>query len=362
MHSTTALLRPTALLELLVPAKPPQCAPLSAALLSAALLLTGVLSWGCSPGTDSGNPAEGERPTSRAQTPGQADDDASFEELRNEAFRMHEAQEEPGRVLEALLAAHALDPDAYGVNRRLGQTYADIKLNLEALKHYRLARIAKPEAMQDGLAVVRLALAQGLHEEALSELEPLLKHEATRGEALYHQAGLLDFQGDRPGALSVARLASALGPDQAYHAISLHGRFTLEAGDFAQAEALFRTALAGRPDYKEALRGMADACRRQQRPEEAARWDRVLGLFLDLTDNVFIRKRPEERRRTLQALVAEYPAWTPAFAQLALLLRREGDRAGACQVIETFLDEHAPLVGPAEAAALRDRFCTGIDP
>lgn len=283
----------------------------------------------------------------------------SFEDIRNEAFRMQEGREESGLVLEALRAAHALDPGAYGVNRRLGQVYGDVKLNVEALEHYRMARAARPEVLEDGLAVVRLLLALDRREEALEELKPLLEDDSTRGEALFHQARILDFLGDREAALDVVRSAEGLEPAQAYHAISLHGRFLMEQGDHAAAEALFRTALAGRSDYKEALRGMADACRRQGRPDEAEHWDTILRLFLDLTDNVFVRKRPAERRATLEGIVREYPQWTPGFQQLALQLRREGDHDGACRVIGEFLDAHAELVGPDEAAALRDRFCSG---
>jgi tetratricopeptide (TPR) repeat protein len=284
----------------------------------------------------------------------------SFEDIRNEAFRMQEAREEPVLVLEALRAAHALDPAAYGVNRRLGQVYGDMKLNTEALEHFRAARAAKPEALEDGLSVVRLLLALDRREEALQELEPLLIDEGTRGEALFHQARILDFLGDRDGALAAVRSADTLEPTVAYHAISLHGRFLMEQGEITSAEALFRKALSGRADYKEALRGMADSCRRQGRAEEADRWDRILRLFLDLTDNVFVRKRPVERRRTLEEIVAQYPEWTLGFQQLALQLRREGDNEGACRVIGEFLDTHSDLVGPTEAAALRDRFCSGV--
>jgi tetratricopeptide (TPR) repeat protein len=275
---------------------------------------------------------------------------------------MQDAREDPQLILTALKAAHALNSGAYGVNRRLGQVYGELKLHVEALDHYQQARASKPEAVEDGLAVVRLLLALDRHEEALQELAPLLADESTRGEALFHQARILDFLGDREAALDILRSAASVDPALAYHAISLNGRFLLEDGDFATAEALFRKALVGRPDYKEALRGMADVCRRLQRPEEAQHWDRILTLFLDLTDNVFARKQRSARRRTLTALVSEYPAWTPGYQQLALQLRRDGDREAACEVIHAFLEIHSELVDPEQAAALQDAFCSGVDP
>lgn len=274
---------------------------------------------------------------------------------------MQDAREDPQLILAALKAAHALNPDAYGVNRRLGEVYGELKLHVEALTHYQRARVNKPEAVEDGLAVVRLLLALDRHEEALEELAPLLTDESTRGEALFHQARILDFLGDRAAALDILQSATTADPALAYHAISLNGRFLMEDGDFSTAEILFRQALAGRADYKEALRGMADVCRRLQRPEEAQHWDRILTLFLDLTDNVFARKQRAARRRTLTALVTEYPAWTPGYRQLALHLRRDGDGAAACEVIRDFLETHSELVEPEEASALRDAFCSGVD-
>ena len=285
-------------------------------------------------------------------------DRALFETRRNEAFRLQESGEEPGKVLEALLAAHELDPSAYGVNKRLGQVYADLKLYVDALAHYDRAREARPDEMTDRMAVVRILLALNDHERALEELPPLLEAPSTRGEALFQKARVHDFMGDRELALATVAGAEQMEPSLAYHSISLHGRFLAEEGRHAEAEALFRRALEGRVDYKEALRGLADACRRQGRADEADRWDAILGLFLELTDNIFIRKDPALRRALLEQLVADYPQWTPGFHQLALLLRREGEHEQACAVMERFLKLHADLLTPAERDALRAQFCT----
>jgi len=286
-----------------------------------------------------------------------ADDEAAFEQARDLAFRLHDAADDPAEALTALLAAYELRPDVYGVNHRLGLVYADLKRNEKALEHFQKAHAAKPDEVDDRLAIVRLLLANGEHEAALPWITPLLDVPGARGEALFHQARVLDLLDRRDEALQCLVEADGLPVEEAYHALSLHGRYLAEAGDFAAAEALFLRALSGRPDYKEALRGLADTCRRQGRTEEAAHWDRLLALFLDLTDNVFIRKQPAKRREILEHLTAEYPQWTPGFQQLALLLRREGQDAEACHVIERFLEVHGAKVSEQDAAALRQKFC-----
>src|SRR5262249_60011895 len=129
------------------------------------------------------------------------------------------------------------------------------------------------------------------------------------GEARYQEALIRDQQGRREDAEALVSDTAGLSPAQAYRCRSLHGRYLTEAGDWAAASAEFAAALAGRPDYKEALRGAADCARRLGHEDEAKQWDERLALFVDLTDNVYMHtpRAAGQRRAVLEQLVVAYP-------------------------------------------------------
>jgi len=129
-------------------ARPLRARPLLAVLLLA-LALAPALAPACGEAPGGGEPA--------ADTP-ESDpalaSEAEFEEARNHAFRLFDAERDSNAVIDALERAHAMRPDAYGVNLRLGRAYAQRKLHDEALEHDLLARAANPEDVDDPQAVI----------------------------------------------------------------------------------------------------------------------------------------------------------------------------------------------------------------
>lgn len=307
--------------------------------------------------TDDGQPVD--QAAGPAATPVDA---AAFEAARNEAFRLFDAGGDLGAMREALEAARDLDPSAYGVNWRLGQVLADLKLHSEALACFQAAWEARPDETSLLLKIVTLQAQLGLDEQALLLLPRLHDDPALAGEALYLEARIRDMAGDRDMAVDLVRRADALPPSLGFRGQSLYGRFLMQDGQMQSAYEHFAKALEGRADYKEALKGLADTCRRLGREDDAAHWDEVLALVLDLTDDAYARQKKDMRRTKLERLVMIHPAWDGAFKQLADLQRRAGDMDAACATIDAFLSHHGDSVPEVDREALRRRYCTGRDP
>jgi tetratricopeptide (TPR) repeat protein len=291
--------------------------------------------------------------------PPAAADPAEFEKLRNHAFRLFDAGGDLVAIREALAAAYVLRPDAYGVNWRLGQVHADLKLNSEALDHYEAAWAARQDDGDILLRVITLQTELGRDEDALALMPGLAAFAPLAGEALALEATLRDHRGERDLALALVERAAELEPALAYRAQSLHGRFLMQAGDLDGAHERFSSALAGRADYKEAVKGLADTCQRLGREAEAAHWQQVLSLLLDLTDDVMARKKKVMRRNRLEQLVELHPQWEGAFQQLADLQRNAGDTDQACATIETYIALHGTEWDPLDVIRLRQRYCSG---
>ena len=286
-------------------------------------------------------------------------DRAAFEVARNRALKLQDTGAEQQEVLAALQAAHAIDPNHPGVNRRLGQLYADLRLNDQALEAFKAVLVAQPQDHDVLMNVVTIQVRLGHSEEALAAMGPLRADPAFAGEARYQEAVIRDQQGRREEAEALAADVKGLTPDQAYRLRSLHGRFLTERGDWAAAEADFAQALAARPDYKEALRGAADCARRLGREDEAAAWDERLSLLIELTDNVYMKtsKQAARRRDVLERLVVSYPAWGGGFLELADVQHKAGESEAACKTIDAYLAAHGAEVPKEQHAPLRKRFC-----
>lgn len=292
---------------------------------------------------------------------GGARDPAAFEAARALAVRLQESGGDARAVLDALLAAHALDPDHPGINRRLGRAYSDAKLHEQALAHFERTLAAEPDDQETRLAIVTLRVRLGLLEAALADLPPLLSDPQLAGEARYQQALILDQLGRREEAEALVRDSADLPADQAWRCRSLHGRYLFEHGRWEEAAGEFAQALAGRADYKEALRGAADCARRLGREDEARRWDGILALFVELTDNVFMDspRHAAQRRAVLEKLVATYPEWSKGFLELADAQTAAGEGDAACATLRAWLLRHGADLGASERAALEQRFCGG---
>ncbi len=294
-----------------------------------------------------------------AQPPAGPSDPAAFEAARATAVRLQDGGGDERETLDALLAAHALDPAHAGINRRLGRAYSDAKLHEKALGHFSRAFASEPSDHETLLSIVTLRVRLGLLDQALSELPALLDDPEYAGEARYQKALILDQQGRREEALALVRDASDLSLELGYRCRSLHGRYLFEHGSWAEAEQEFARALAGRADYKEALRGMADCARRLGREDDARRWDGVLALFIELTDNIHMKSQRHagERRAVLEQLVATYPAWGKGFLNLADVQAQLGDRPAACATLRAWLLRHGQQLAAADRGLVLARFC-----
>lgn len=288
-----------------------------------------------------------------------AAEEARFETLRARAVALHERGDDRTAALAALEAALALRPGHPGLNLRLGRLCMDLRLNERALAALERAHAARPGDPGTLLTIVSLQVGLGRHEEALRRVADVLHDPELRGEALYQQALALERLGRPEAARRAAHETDALPPARGYRAQALLGRMALEAGDFETARSHFLRALDGRPDLREALKGLADSSRRLGREDEASRWDRVLALFVQLNDSVFSAApaKDVERRALLETLLDAYPAWSAGFEQLAELQRAQGEGTAACATLERWLTHHGAGLSPDAQAALRRRYC-----
>jgi tetratricopeptide (TPR) repeat protein len=281
--------------------------------------------------------------------------------LRARAVALHDRGDDPGAARAAVEAALALQPEHYGLNQRLARLYLDLRLNEAALAALLRCHATRPDDLPTLLSIVSLEVSLGRFDEALLRIPAVVDDPALRGEALYQQALALEQRGDREAARAAAQAAAGLPPERGYRCAALLGRMALEDGDFVAAHAQFRRARDGRPDHREALKGLADSARRLGQEDEAARWDRLLGLYLQLNDSVFART-PEQsaaRRALLETLLAEDPAWSAGYEQLAELQLAAEDRRAACATMEAWLGRHGQDLPSDAVTRLRQRYCAG---
>ncbi|MFT7462199.1 MAG: tetratricopeptide (TPR) repeat protein [Pseudohongiellaceae bacterium] len=304
---------------------------------------------------------------------------AAFESLRNEAFATFDQQGSSPEALTALQAAHALNREAFGVNLRLAKVFSGMQSHGEAMHHYELALVERPDDFGVRREVVALAVSLGRDLRGLELVGPLLEDPSWVGEGTALKARALDNLGRRSEALAVLEGAGELPVAQAASCLTLHGRILHEMGQQAEAYERFAAALALAPDDQGAVKGLADTSRRLGREAEGDRWGEVLQLFLALRDNRFTRsaapakdrkaqrvagrrsdyigREQEAQVKRLRRMIELHPRWPGAWEQLADLLRRGADHAGACQIFHDLLDHHGALYGELEKADMRARYC-----
>lgn len=290
-------------------------------------------------------------------------DDQTYRTLRKQAIADADRAKNPSEEIDLLLAVHVLRKHDATINHRLGRVYAGMKVHERSLHHFELAWRSHPEDTKTLLSILRLEIRLGLLAEAEEHVQALLTDTALRGEALYELAVIRDQQGRRDDAEAIVADLQGLSAVQAYRCASLHGRFLLERGEIELARERFAAALTGRGDYKEALKGMADSLRRLGQTVRAERWDRILGLIVELTDSVYMRsiQAAPERIAVLDELCRIYPEWVDGFQRLADLHVKLGQAEEACQAIEAFLQSH-PETPVLQASNLRAAYCAGKRP
>jgi Flp pilus assembly protein TadD len=254
--------------------------------------------------------------------------------------------------------------------RRLGR-------EAEAVAEYRRALESRPSysSLHYDLAIALDHLGQP--DQAVAAYERAIALDPTNASALSNLARLLARRGDTARALEAARGAVALAPDFAGARVNLAMAW-LEAGDAASAESEARRAVGERPDMAEAHEALGAALLAGGRPETAeacfrkaselqpaeprfkeqaavalrsvARGRRAAGDFpgaqatLELAtglasgdadawseraDLAFERGRRDEARLAYERLLALRPEDAAAHNNLAVLLFRSGDVAGA---------------------------------
>lgn len=303
----------------------------------------------------------------------------SFEVLRNEAFALFDSQGSTDEVLVALALAHAVNAEAYGVNLRMAQVCSGLRYHADAMHHYELALVQRPDELSIRRELAALGVSLGRERRALEVVEPLLADPDWVGEGTALKAMALDNLGRRAEALELLEAADALPVGQVAPCLTLHGRILHEQGDQERAYERFSAALALVPDDQAAVKGLADTSRRLGREPEADRWDEVLRLFLALRDNRFTRtaspvqdrqgQRMAGRRseyigteqdaqvERLRRMIELHPRWSGAWEQLATLLRRQGDYDGACATFHELMTHHGALYDAPAAAAMRKKYC-----
>ncbi|MGQ0552102.1 MAG: tetratricopeptide repeat protein [Planctomycetota bacterium] len=285
---------------------------------------------------------------------------AAFEQALQRARALQASGAPAPEVLAAFESAQALAPDDCAVNLALSQLYQELKLLEPARACLERAVSARPADHKNLLTLATLEVRGGHHEQAEARLVALQGVAETRAPALHQLVLLREQQGQLGEALALAQQGAQLHPQHAWRFLAFIGRVQLEEGQPAEARASFQRALEGRPDSREALKGLADASRRLGDESTAARCDRALLLFTDLNDNVFMKSDAAvlRRRALLEQLVQEYPEWIGGFRELADLALDGGDQAAACRTIERLLEVHAARVPAPDAAQLRQHYCT----
>lgn len=287
-------------------------------------------------------------------------DEAAFMELKREAIAVHERGRNRAKAIDLLEEVASLRPGQAGIHRRLGQLHTELKNNDDALRHHELALEAAPGDLTSAAAVVALRRQTG-NDEGVEELIDLLVASDThRGDGLYYRAHRHYQAGRIDETLATLDQARGLPSSSAYRCASLHGVVLVEEGRFEEALERFEAALRGRADYKETLNGLALVHRRLGHDEQADRWQRIHRLFLDLTDDVYMksRKRAGDRAEVLEEITRAYPEWTDGFRDLADLYVKHGNVKAACATIERLVEVN-PSMPSSVRTQLVKQYCGG---
>jgi len=350
---------------------------------AAGALAVGVLV-ACGPGEVT---ASEEAVAAQAPSGAPAPGPASFAEARDAAFALASGGAPPEEVRRALLAAHALDPAAYGVNVRLGQVCAELGLHAEAAAAFEQALAARPDDPASRLALVQARLAaygtSGPAPGSGREPGAAGSDTGSAGGAAGSDTGVTPNGAADPLAALTALVESLPAELPAASRAEAHaelGRVRLRAGQFEAARAQFAAALGLAPADTGALKGLADASYRLGDPAAGEHWQEVLELVLALRDNLFtstrldgpeaaaeqaeaaerseyVRREQQAQRARLLRLTQIHPAFGEAALQLAELQAAAGETAAACATVRAWDALHGAGATAAERQRLLERYC-----
>lgn len=344
---------------------------LSASLACRLILLASLATPACDPGASSGDGAA-QAPTAalgaRADDGPPEDLEGAFDAAWRRAKQLDRTGVTARKRIRAWRAVHALRPDARLVNELLGRALLDGYLRGEAAEHFWSALEHTPSEMKAGEAYAELLLlyAQtlidlGRDQEAMQLLVRMPDNAEAAAESWTVMARVLDGQGDRAGARQRVDDAITKFPGHAWRAFALRGRFLFEEQEYDAARQDFQAALRQRPDCKPALKGLADSERRSGHDQAADRWDEILTLMVDLTDDVVKGVEPAFRRPRLERLTELYPRWIAGWIELADLLEADEGRDAACALIRQLVARAPSDLGAGQRMALLEQRC-GDDP
>ncbi|GJM20106.1 MAG: hypothetical protein DHS20C15_00210 [Planctomycetota bacterium] len=317
--------------------------PIARSLLSACLLTAALVA--CGP------------PASEAEAGESSRDDAPlFQQARRAALDLDEREALPGQRVAAWREAQELRARSPFVLQKLARALLDAQLQGEAVEVLARTLELKPEDTDTRRQLVRVLLDLGRDAEALPLLVAARDTGDVDADTLTQLAQLRDRAGDRDEARALLDEAVARWPDDAARALALRARFQLETGALDDAARDFHAALALRPDNTTALKGLADVARRQGDDARADHWDEVLGLMVDLTDNVVLRDDASFRKPRLRRLAELHPAWIAGWHELAGRMQAAGRVPEACEFVRGQF-ERLPELRAESRAELRARFC-----
>jgi tetratricopeptide (TPR) repeat protein len=244
---------------------------------------------------------------------------------------------EQKRPAEALAAFQkAAEFDSTLAQARLGMALASEGLNdqAQALTHFEQYLAARPDDLETHFHVARIYLQQGKNDQALQNLQTIYQAKPDLpglAAALGDVCALLKKFPDSEKFYRQA-LVAAPGESDLHRAL---GRTLLDEGEFAEAEAEFRSALKLDPRNRDAVLGFATSLYLQKRYPEAvpplealARAPRPpVTLFFVLAtcyDHLYDRKKALEAYERFLALSnGQNPDQEWQARQRAKLLRRE---------------------------------------
>jgi Flp pilus assembly protein TadD len=344
-----------------------------------ALVMTCLIAVACGQPTDSDSPA---REEASMDPPPELIEPLTFESARDAAFALEHSGGDDEAVREAFLVVHAMKPEAYGVNVRLGQVCVRLGLLEESVAAFAQARAVRPDDVETLRALGTQLVEIGELERARAILQDLATHPEQVGAILLLESRMLgkSDQGEQDvQADALLGRALALPPEEAVEALMVLGRWMLEQGLFSEARRAFLVVLTVQPEDTGALKGLAIACWRMGLDAEAERWQEALELMLGLHDNVFTREQKTESGAANQRSAIErseyirgeieahggrlarlteiHPAWGDGFLNLAQLQAESGEPTKACATLEAYLQYHGVELSSAEREALMNRYC-----
>ncbi len=199
---------------------------------------------------------------------------------------------------------------------------------------------------------------RGEHAKTIARLEPLVRARPGNCEAQKTLALSYAALGQLDPALAAFRRVVKLSPHKAGARVDI-GKILLEMGKVAEAETELRRALAEDPTSPGAMFGLGAVLARQNRPDEAlrqfeacvevGRGSNTAGAHFNVGSIHYAAGRLQEAREAFERSLAANPGFARAARALAEMMRQEGKRQQAIDLLTRTMDKR---VDPEALVAL----------